>query len=86
MEKPEWMESLSCATHCSHCGKNLDEKRILSVYDHAPICMECKKKEEQRPDYEEVSKNMIRQCMVETELLYGDPGAYCFHHFHPFTC
>jgi hypothetical protein len=48
--------------------------------------MECKKEEEARPDYEEVSKGMIGQCMAETELFYGDPGGYCFHHFYPFTC
>jgi hypothetical protein len=24
--------------------------------------------------------------MAETELLYGDPSGYCFHHFYPFTC
>ena len=29
---------------------------------------------------------MIGQCLAETELLYGDPGGYCFHHFYPFTC
>jgi len=81
----KWEERLSCATMCSRCNKELD-KRILSVYDHQPICMECKKEEEARPDYEEVSKNMIGQCMAETEQLYGDPGGYCFHHFYPFTC
>ena len=34
---------------CVRCDKQLGEKdmRILSVYDHAPIYMDCKKKEEQ---------------------------------------
>ena len=45
-----------------------------------------KKEEGKRPDYAEVSKRMIGQCLAETELLYGDPGGYCFHHFYPFTC
>ena len=83
--KDNWEERLSCATTCSRCNKELD-KRIFSVYDHQPICMECKKEEEARPDYEEVSKGMIGQCMAEIEQFYGDPGGYCFHHFYPFTC
>jgi hypothetical protein len=83
--KDNWEERLSCATTCARCSKKLD-KRILSVYDHQPICLECKKEEEARPDYAEVSKRMIGQCLAETELLYGDPGGYCFHHFYPFTC
>ena len=83
--KDNWEERMSCATHCSRCNDKLD-KRILSVYDHEVICLDCKEKEEAKPDYHEMSKNMIRQCMAESELLYGDPGDYCFHHFYPFTC
>lgn len=84
----EWEKELACALVCSRCSNQLDPKqeRILSVYDHNPICLECKKQEEQRPDYEEVSKNMIGNCMMETELLYSDPGGYCFYHFYPFKC
>jgi hypothetical protein len=84
-----WKEGmLCCETHCPRCNKELnpDQQRILSVYDHKAICMECKKEEEQRPDYGEVSKKMIGQCMIDTELRYSDPGAYCYHHFYPFTC
>ena len=62
------------------------DRRILSVYDHEPICLDCKAAEEQRPDYESVSKEAIGQCLADTELAYGDPGGYCFHHFYPFTC
>ena len=82
--KEEWEEKILCATQCSRCHGGLD-RRILSVYDHQVICMECKK-EEERPDYDEVSKNMIRQCMVDTERQYGDPGGFCYHHFYPYTC
>lgn len=52
----------------------------------SPPAWSTKSKEEERPDYEEASKHMIGQCMMETELLYGDLGGYCFHHFYPFTC
>jgi hypothetical protein len=83
-----WEERLSCATKCAKCGKDLRAKdvRILSVYDHEAICTNCKKEEEKRPDYAEMSKKMIGQCMADTELTMIDPGGYCFHHFYPYAC
>ncbi|MBR9982633.1 MAG: hypothetical protein KFF50_16500 [Desulfatitalea sp.] len=84
----KWEEQLSCALACHRCSAGLgaNEKRILSVYDHQPICMQCKQEEEQRPDYETIAREMIGTCMAETEMLYSDPGGYCFHHFYPFAC
>ena len=38
--------------HCDRCGAPLTV-RILSMYNEDVICMECKKKERQRPDYHE---------------------------------
>jgi hypothetical protein len=38
------------------------------------------------PDDEAVSRAAIGQCLIDTELAYGDPGRYCFHHFYPFAC
>ena len=86
--KDEWEKQISCAIQCSKCSNKLGpmDQRVLSVYDHQAICMDCKKEEEKRPDYEEISKNMIGQCMADTELLYSDPGGYCFYHFYPFKC
>ena len=86
--KNEWEERISCALQCSRCNKRLGakDKRILSVYDHNAICLDCKKKEEKRPDYEEISRNMIGQCLADTELKWGDPGGYCFYHFYPYKC
>jgi len=83
-----WQEKLSCALSCNRCQVSLgpSDQRILSVYDHEAICLACKKKEEQRPDYETVSRETIGSCMAESELLYSDPGGYCLHHFYPFTC
>lgn len=83
-----WKENLMCAVACHRCDAGLkpDDQRILSVYDHEPICMTCKSNEEKRDDYESVSKEAIGVCMAETEVLYGDPKGYCFHHFYPFTC
>jgi len=86
--KDNWQERISCAIACSRCAKKMvpEDKRILSVYDHAAICLDCKKEEENRSDYEQQSKSTIGQCMAETELLYGDPEGYCYYHFYPYTC
>ncbi len=87
MEK-DWEKQLACVESCPRCGKTLQNKdrRLLSVYDHEPICMDCKKDEEKRPDYEDMSKQMIAVCMETTNKPYGDPASYCFHHFCPFKC
>jgi hypothetical protein len=84
----QWEKELSCALVCHRCEAELkpDAKRILSVYDHKPICMSCKSEEEKRDDYETVSRETIGSCMGESEVLYGDPQGYCLHHFFPFTC
>ena len=83
-----WEERLSCATRCHRCDQQLSPKdeRILSVYDHQAICMACKRAEEKRPDYEEVSKQAIGECLIDTELQWGDPQGYCYHHFYPYKC
>jgi hypothetical protein len=84
----QWEESLACATQCSRCEARLgqSDKRILSVYDHQPICLDCKASEEQREDYTEVAKAAIGSLLADTELQYGDPGGYCYHHFYPYDC
>jgi len=83
-----WEKRLSCASQCGRCNHPLEQKdrRILSVYDHQTICMECKNEEEKRPDYDDASKQMIARCMQDTNKPYGDPAGYCFHHFCPFKC
>lgn len=84
----EWREKLYCALKCQRCGADMEpsDKRILSVYDHEPICLKCKDEEEKREDYEKKAQHMIGQCLVDTELNYGDPGGYCYFHFYPFKC
>ena len=48
--------------------------------------MDCKRKEEKQPDYEDASKGMIAECLKETGRPYGNPEGYCFHHFCPYKC
>ena len=86
MEK--WEKQLSCAEECSRCHNPLTNKdrRILSVIDHHPICVDCKKEEEKRADYEDASRQMMAECLEKTSKPYGDPASYCFHHFCPFKC
>jgi hypothetical protein len=83
-----WEKKLSCASHCRRCDEALGKKngRILSVFDHEPICLACKQAEETRPDYPDESKQTIADCIAATGKPYGNTASYCFHHFLPFTC
>jgi hypothetical protein len=83
-----WREKLACAVECKRCHKGLNprDQRILSSYDHEAICMDCKRAEEKRSDYEEVSKSLIGECLADSELMQSDPGDYCYSHFYPYKC
>lgn len=48
--------------------------------------MTCKREEEKRSDYAEKSRQMIGQCMAETEMKWSDPEGFCYHHFYGYTC
>lgn len=84
----QWEKQLACASHCRRCGNIFERKdqRILSVFDHHPICLACKHAEETRSDYPDQSKQMIADCIATTGKPYGDTASYCFHHFLPFSC
>jgi len=88
MERDTWEKDLSCATVCSRCQAPLrpSDRRILSMYDHQPVCLACKQAEEKGADYETVSRRVVEECMERTEEALCDPGGYCFYHFYPFTC
>lgn len=83
-----WDQTLECARGCTRCGAALERRdpRFLSVVDHQPICAGCKREEERRPDYADLSRQMIARCIADTGKPYGDPAGFCFHHFCPFTC
>ena len=88
MSEGDWEKALACAADCSGCGRPMAGRdgRVLSVYTHQPICLACKLAEEQRADYSDVAKQMVRACLEITGRPYGDPAGYCFHHFCPFRC
>ena len=68
--KDQWENNLLCAIVCSQCEGKLppNQKRILSVYDHQPICLACKQVEESKSDYAEISKQMIGNRYYCSEL------------------
>ncbi len=82
----DWFEELICVIRCPRCDKGLgaSDPRILSVYDHQAICMECKRKEEKQADYKEVSMQVAEYCLIHSESGKGDPRGYCYHHFYPY--
>jgi hypothetical protein len=84
----DWEKELSCASLCPRCQNSIGDKepRILSVFDHQPICVSCRRQEEKRPDFADQSKQMIAECIAQTGKPYGDTASYCFHHFCPYTC
>jgi hypothetical protein len=83
-----WTAKLLCAIQCQRCSQKLapTDPRILSVIDHEAICLNCKREEERRDDYAEISKQTIGQCMMDTEMEWSDPKGYCYHHFYPYRC
>lgn len=83
-----WLDELSCASRCHRCDRKLDhaDLRILSVYDHKAICMNCKEQEVARPDYEQVSMDVAEQCLIHSESGAVDSRGYCYHHFYPYHC
>lgn len=48
--------------HCDRCGADLTNGRIMSMYNEDCICLACKEKERQRPDYTEA-------CIAEAEQI-----------------
>ena len=45
------MDKFFTQTTFDRCGGDLKGGRIMSMYNTQCICMECKRKEQERPDY-----------------------------------
>lgn len=45
------MDRFFMQKYCDRCGGSLESGRTMSMYNTDCICMECKRKERQRSDY-----------------------------------
>lgn len=45
------MDNFFTQKHCDRCGGSLDSGRTMSRFNEDCICMECSRKERERPDY-----------------------------------
>ena len=69
-------DSFFSKTRCDRCGAPLTV-RIMSMFNEDVICMECKEKERQRPDYREAVEadlDAIRRARGPSRVP-GDGGA-----------
>ena len=58
------MDVFFSQTSCDRCGNSLKEGRTMSMYNKDCICMECKKAEREREDYNRASEaelNAVKQ-------------------------
>ncbi len=47
------MDTFLHQTHCDRCRQPIKGARTMSMFNTDCICMDCKAKERQRPDYKE---------------------------------
>lgn len=45
------MDNFFSQKHCDRCGKELTGGRIMSMFNEDCLCMECKRKETEMPEY-----------------------------------
>ncbi|MBR5355639.1 MAG: gamma-glutamylcyclotransferase [Lachnospiraceae bacterium] len=45
------MDKFFYQEHCDRCGGSLEKGRTMSMFNTDCICMNCKRKERERPDY-----------------------------------
>lgn len=50
------MDTFFSQKYCDRCGKELTGRRIMSMFNTDCICMECKKKETELPEYKDAVK------------------------------
>jgi len=57
-------------THCDRCRKQ-SVGFIMSMYNTQWICMDCKEREEMRPDYQKAVDRDIAEYMQRVEAARG---------------
>jgi len=65
----EIMDKFFTQEYCDRCGGNLEDGRIMSMFNNDCICMKCKDKERIRPDYKEA---------VDTDIAEIKKGNFNF--------
>ena len=56
---------------CDRCGGPLTDGRIMSMYNTDCICMDCKRKERQRQDYEYARDTEMAQVIAGNRNFAG---------------
>lgn len=73
------MDTFFNQTSCDRCSASLKEGRIMSMYNKDCICMECKKEEKERDDYDkarEAELNAVREGNYNFEGIGLDQRFY----------
>lgn len=65
------MDKFFIQKHCDHCGANLENGRIMSRFNTDCICLECSKKEKDKPGYDEAVDVEIKEVKKGN---YNYPG------------
>ena len=67
------MDRFFTQKYCDRCGGSLKNGRIMSMYNTDCLCMECKRKETERPDYRKAQEAEAEQVRAGN-YNYGGIG------------
>lgn len=56
------MDKFFKQNNCDRCGKDLKGGRIMSMFNEDCICMDCKEKERQDPEYKKAVNTMLKEA------------------------
>ena len=65
------MDRFFTQKYCDRCGGSLGGGRIMSMYNTQCICMDCKRKETQRQDYQYARDTEMAQVMAGNRNYKG---------------
>ena len=71
------MDAFFTTNHCVRCGGDLTKGRTMSAFSQEVICMGCKDKEKQDPDYKravDADIEQIKQGNYNYEGIKGKKG------------
>lgn len=67
------MDKFFSQKYCDRCGRELTDGRIMSMYNEECICMECKRKETEMPEYAD-ALNADREAIKNGNYNYSGIG------------